>query len=124
MTDEKPTALCFRGDPGKIVSMRVLILLLLTSCTAVAKPVPKAPQPAKVVQAEYVDFDDAHAALQAQAALQAAASELNVRQLAWQRARQRLIEKYGIDPDQGHGWEMEDATGKLKVRRAAPKVKK
>ena len=117
-------SLRFRGDPGKIVSMRILILLLLTSCAAVAKPVPKAPQPAKVAQADYVDFDDAHAALQAQAAMQAATNELNVRQLAWQRARQRLIEKYGIDPDQGHGWEMEDETGKLKVRRAALKVKK
>ena len=100
-----------------------LVCFSLTSCIAHAKPTPKPIPVVEVKPLEYVDYDDAKAALEAASEFQRAAADAKVKEMLWQKARGKLIEKYGIDPDQGQGWDVDDH-GRLKIRRSAPGGKK
>lgn len=103
-----------------------LLAFFAASCaTAEAKPPAVKPAPPVKILLDDVDYEDAKAALEAQADVQSAAAVLNGKQLAWQRARARLIERNGVDPERGDGWDVDPTTGRLKARRAPqPPVKK
>lgn len=103
-------------------TLRALVLasLCLAACaTAEAKPPVVKPSPPVKVLLDYVHYDDAKASLEAQADVQAATAALGLKQIAWQRAKNLLLEKYGIDPEAGGGWEV-TPEGLLKVKRSAP----
>lgn len=99
----------------------VIMLLLLASCAGAKKKVPPTPLP------EFVDRTDGQEALIAKLDLVRAEADWQLKKIAWEKARAKLVEKYKIDPDTGEGWD-EQEDGKWKIRRALlpppPKSKK
>jgi hypothetical protein len=106
----------------------VLLTLFLSVGCAHAKPKASVVPPPPVAKPEYVDQADAESAVvvaedlsEASLRLDAAKAMVELKKAQWQKMRAKFVEKYGIDPEAGDGWD-QDANGKLKVRRGVPKA--